>query len=262
MHKPVCLIGVGEMGGVFARGFLKIGHPVFPITRDMDLKRADQFLPEPEAVIVSVGEKDLPLCLKNMPSAWRTRLVLLQNELLPRDWQEHKIPAPTVISAWFEKKHPQDYKILIPSPVFGPKADLIQRALAALNIPCDGLNTAEELLFELVVKNLYILTINIAGLEVGGTVHELWTHQQALARDVAKDVLDIQFFLIGKNLDREKLIQKMLAAFDGDPQHKCRGRTAPQRLERAIAQANAAGLAVPKLRELSAKQIKIASGNC
>jgi len=31
-----------------------------------------------------------------------------------------------------------------------------------------------ELLYELVRKNLYILTINIAGLKTGGTVGELW----------------------------------------------------------------------------------------
>lgn len=40
MKKPVVIIGIGEMGGVFARGFLRTGHPVFPVTRDMSLDAA------------------------------------------------------------------------------------------------------------------------------------------------------------------------------------------------------------------------------
>jgi hypothetical protein len=39
--------------------------------------------------------------LIGIPSVWRDRLVLLQNELLPRDWQAQRIPNPTVISVWF-----------------------------------------------------------------------------------------------------------------------------------------------------------------
>ena len=37
MKNKVVLIGVGEVGGVFARGFLKLGHSVYPVTRDVDL---------------------------------------------------------------------------------------------------------------------------------------------------------------------------------------------------------------------------------
>lgn len=35
MKHPVVLIGVGEMGGVFGRGLLKLGHPVFPVIPSM-----------------------------------------------------------------------------------------------------------------------------------------------------------------------------------------------------------------------------------
>ncbi len=34
MNAPVVLIGVGEMGGVFARGLLRLGHPVYPVPRE------------------------------------------------------------------------------------------------------------------------------------------------------------------------------------------------------------------------------------
>ncbi len=33
LRQPVVLIGVGEMAGVFARGLLRIGCPLVPVTR-------------------------------------------------------------------------------------------------------------------------------------------------------------------------------------------------------------------------------------
>ncbi|KPK11244.1 MAG: hypothetical protein AMJ68_06510 [Acidithiobacillales bacterium SG8_45] len=253
MKKPVILIGQGEVGGVFARGLLRSGHPVFPVNRDMDLAQTAQELGEPQAVIVAVAENDLHPVLDSIPDTWRDRLVLLQNELLPRDWEQHQLENPTVISVWFEKKPGQDFKVLIPSPVYGPNAKLVADALIAIGIPARVLGSADELEQELVIKNVYILTTNIAGLECGGTVSELWQKHERIARAVASDVIEIQTHLVGHTLDAKKLIAGMLTAFDGDPEHKCMGRSAPARLERALRQADEAGLAVAKLREIHAQ---------
>ena len=250
MKKAVVVIGVGEIGGVFSRGFFKSGYPVYPIGRGTNLAEAAEEITDPQAVIVGVGEKDLHSVLETIPRQWHDRIVLLQNELLPRDWQAHNINNPTVISVWFEKKPGQDAKVLVSSPVFGPHADCVKEALNAIKIDCTVLPGSDDLLFELVVKNVYILTVNIAGLEVGGTVGELWGQHQAFAREVARDVMDIQFRLIEKELNREDLINGMVAAFDGDLDHKCMGRSAPARLERAIQQADEFGLEVKKLREI------------
>lgn len=248
MKKPVILIGVGEMGGVFARGFLKAGHPVYPVTRGMNMNDGVRDWPEPEAVIVAVGEKDLDQTLKIIPDVWRSKLVLIQNELLPKNWETHGIKNPTVISVWFEKKPGKDVKVIIPSPVYGPKAQMVREALEAIKIPCRVLKNADELLFELILKNLYILTTNIAGLKVGGTVGELWAKHQTLACAIADDVLTIQFHLAGKEFDRNKLIKEMVKAFDGDPDHICMGRSAPTRLERALNIASDADLEIPALK--------------
>jgi len=248
MKKPIILIGAGEMGGVFARGVLKVGQPVYPVTRGTDLNELSREVSDPEAVIVGVGEKDLHPVLETIPEAWKNKLVLLQNELLPRDWKKHNIENPTVISVWFEKKPGQDAKVIIPSPVYGPQAELIKSALNAINISCDIVDSEEDLLLELVIKNVYILTVNIAGLEVGGNVQELWEQHQDLARKVANDVIDIQEWLTGQTLDRERLINGMVKAFEGDWEHKCMGRSAPVRLTRAIQQAEEAGLEIKKLK--------------
>jgi len=250
LQHPVVIIGVGELGSVFARGLLRSGHPVYPLGRGTDLTQAAAAISAPLLVLVAVGEDDLPAVLAEIPPAWRDRLCLLQNELLPRDWQAHALTDPTVIAVWFEKKKGMDSKVLLPSPLHGPRAGTLEAALAAVAIPARVLASRGELLYELVRKNVYILTINIAGLITGGTVNALWRDHQSLARAIADDVIRIQAYLTGEELSDARLMDGMLEAFAADPDHKCLGRTALSRLQRALTHADAAGLAVPTLRDI------------
>lgn len=250
MNDPVIVVGIGEMGGVFTRGLLRLGHPVFPVTRHADMDKIAAAVPDPRLVLVSVGEDDLHPTLESLPDAWKNHLGLLQNELLPGDWKQHDIANPTIISVWFEKKKGQDYKVLIPSPTCGPQAPLLENALTMLEIPTWEVATPEAMEFELVRKNVYILTTNIAGLITGGDVAQLWDQHRDLACQVADEVMDIQAWLVGHHLEREKLIDGMVEAIEGDPHHQCTGRSAPKRLARALGYADEAGLKVPKLREI------------
>ena len=254
MKPPVIVIGIGEMGSVFARGLLRSGHPVYPVTRHDDLDDVARQLPSPELVVVAVAEKDLHPVLEKIPPAWQQRLCLLQNELLPGDWRQYGFIKPTVISVWFEKKKGQDVKVLIPSPAYGPAAELLKSSLGSLDIAVRILASESELLFELVLKNVYIVTTNCAGLKAGGSVSELWENQRELAETVANEVIGIQAALTGESFQPDQLIKAMLAAFDGDPEHGCMGRSAAARLARALQQADAAGLAIPCLREIAASQ--------
>jgi len=254
MKKPVVIIGTGEIGGVFARGLLRSGYPLVPVNRSDDISQLANEYPDPEAVLLTVAEKDLHASLESMPKAWADRLCLVQNELLPRDWEKHSIESPTVISVWFEKKPGMDAKPVVASPVFGPHADLICEALDAIAIPVEKLNSAEDLLFELVRKNLYILTTNISGLVAGGNVSELWQDHRTLAIEVAEEVLELQAWLTGEELDTKGLIAAMLVAFDGDPEHGCTGRSAPARLQRALQLADEADLDVRTLHRIQAEQ--------
>ena len=253
MNQPVVIIGIGELAGVFARSFLRNGHPVFPITRDMDIPVALQAVPEPALVLVAVAEKDFAEVLAKIPSQWHQRIGLLQNELLPADWQSCNITNPTVISVWFEKKKCQDYKVLIPSPVYGPAADLIADSLEQIDIPCKRLSSPEALLIELVIKNIFVLTINIAGLVTGGPTGVLWSEHNELARAVADEIIDLQEWMTGQIFKRDQLIDGMVKGINGDPHHKCTGRSAPARLKRVIELADKAGLAVPQIREIYTK---------
>jgi len=253
----VVIIGLGQLGRVFAGGLLRVGCSVVPVNRGDDMAALAHSHPAPDMVLVAVGENDLHGVLGALPDAWKSRVALIQNELLPRDWLAHGLIDPTVMSVWFEKKKGIDAKPLIASPMAGPGAGLLVRALAAIELPAREVSAGDALLFELVRKNVYILTTNIAGLKTGGTlkgtstVAELWAQHESFARQVANEVMDIQDALTGTQHDRAALIAGMLEAFAGDPQHTCTGRSAPARLARAIGHADAFGLAVPTLRALA-----------
>ena len=253
MNKVIVIIGIGELGSIFARGFLRSRYPVYPVTRDMDISEVAKAVPEPELALIAVAENDISEVCATIPTPWRDRIGLLQNELLPKDWKAHKIEQPTVISVWFEKKKGMDYNVFIPSPVYGPKGKLIADCLASIDIPCNVLSSEDELLFELVVKNVFVITINIAGFETGGTTGILWSDHNQLARKVANDVIDLQEWITGTTFARDRLIAGMVEGINGAPDHKCMGRAAPGRLERVIDLANKANLKIPKIREIHKK---------
>ncbi|MGE0790783.1 MAG: hypothetical protein AB7S26_34230 [Sandaracinaceae bacterium] len=242
--------GIGEVGGVFAHGFLRAGHAVEPLTRAMDPEERARTLSAPELVVVAVGERDLAPVLDAVPDEWSDRLLLVQNELVPSDWEAYGILEPTVASVWFEKKRDKPLKVLMPTPIGGPRAGLAVRALGAVRI--DAVEVpASELAFELVKKNLYILTTNIAGLRVGGTTSQLWREHRQLARDVAQEVLEIQRARVRAPVDGPALFDALVDALLADPDHGCTGRTAPARLARALDVADRAGLRVPTLRAIA-----------
>ncbi len=255
------IVGLGEMGGVFARALLRAGRPVFPVLRGEDPAELAARLPHPEIVLVAVAEADLDPVLASLPPVWHPHVGLLQNELLPRDWLAHDVSDPTVAVVWFEKKPGRAVTPILPTPVGGPGAALLAGALSRIGIPAATVDSGEELLFELVRKNLYILTVNIAGLMTGGTVGALWQHHRSLAGEVASEVLDLQEWLCGIELDREALMAGMVEAIDADPDHGATGRSAPTRLARALDHAARAGIEVPRLTAIQATLEGPAAGN-
>ncbi|HUN00175.1 MAG TPA: hypothetical protein PLI96_06805 [Halothiobacillus sp.] len=250
---PIILVGVGEIGQVLAAGFLKTGHPVIPVTRAQSLSDVLSESPHAGALILAVAEKDLPALLPRIPASWHSRLVLLQNELLPRDWQDTGVINPTVISIWFEKKPGTPVKALMPSPVWGAQAKRLQVALQAVGLTTRIVPNLAAMQHELVLKNVYILTTNIAGLTVGGDVQTLWQRHEPLARAIADEVITLQEKLIDAPLDRSALIAGMLEGFAGDPTHRCMGRTAQARLQRALNLAHQHGLNLPQLTAIAAQ---------
>jgi len=250
MDKTVVIIGLGQLGRVFAGGFLRAGYTVVPVNRNDDMDVVAASHPDPDLVLVAVAEPDLHHVLSVLPPHWKEHSGLLQNELLPRDWEQHGIINPTVIPVWFEKKKGSDAKPLLPSPIHGPQTETVMAALRAVELPCTRIANQDELLYELVRKNLYILTTNIAGLRTGGNVGDLWHQHRDFVLVVQDEVMDIQDWLTGRKNDRGRLIKGLVEAIEADPAHLCTGRSAISRLARALRHADDGNLAVPILREV------------
>ncbi len=248
LTPPVVVIGLGQLGGVFALGFLRSGFPVYPILRGMDLDQQSLRIPKPALVLVAVGEEDFDTVLASLPPSWRDRVGLIQNELMPRDFKRHNLAKVSVAVVWFEKKPGTELIHILDTPVYGPAAPLMASALTALGVPTRLLADEEALLFELAKKSLYILTVNIAGLVVGGTVGELWRCHQAFAHQVAEEVLTVLEWRAGHPLPREALILGMVAGIEDCPHRPCVGRRAKARLAQVLAEAKQAKIDLPCLR--------------
>jgi len=244
----VIVIGLGELGGVFAHGLLRTGHRVIPVRRADDPHAMARQAPRPSLVATTVGEDDLAGVLRALPAAWHESVLLVQNELLPRSWSSLHAP-PTVAVVWFEKKKTTPIVPILPTPIAGPRAALVVDALRALDVPCEAI-VDDALPAALVGKNLYILTANLAGLAHGGTVGELWTTHRAHAEAVAREVIALQSALLGAPVDVDARLGDLDRAIAADPKHGARGRTAPARLARALRQADELGVDVPTLRAL------------
>ncbi len=250
MKAPIVLIGIGELGGEFARGFLRCGHPVYPITRQTAISDAADHIPTPCLVLITVQESELDGILKDLPESWRDRVGFVQNELLPRHWQRHGIDNPTVAVVWFEKKPGMALTNILYTPVYGPRADVLMQALEAIDIPTRLLKDEDQLLYQLLRKSLYIMTVNICGLSCGGTVGDLWMWHRELVREVALEAVAILEWLSGRALSAEKLIAGMIEGIEDCPDRNCLGRSARFRLERALQYAGGAGLETPRLNEI------------
>ncbi len=250
--EAIVIVGLGEMGELFASGFLKAGYPVIPVLRNTDGSKLHSMAPSPSLVLIAVGEAQLDDVLQRLPTPWREVTALLQNELLPGQYQPHALIDPTIITVWFDKKKGRPSVSVLPTVLSGPKATLIQQALEHMDVPSRIVPEAQQL-FEMIRKNLYILTINIGGIVAGGSVSSLWSQHRELAEGVASDILSIQEALVGEALPRAALIDGMVEGFEGDPQHVCMGRSAPERLRRARVHAESLGLSTPWLDQIASR---------
>jgi len=252
--NDVVLVGLGQMGSVFAHAFLREGFAVHPVNRETDAAALAERVPKPAICMVAVGEADLDGVLEALPASWRGRVGLLQNELLPYAWEKHGIESPTVAVVWFEKKPTIATKIILPSPVAGPEAALISRSLLRIGVGAEMV-ADDQLIEALVAKNLYILVANCAGLESGGTVGDLFENHRPLVDEVTAEVLAIQKALAGRPIDDREVLRMVERAVASDPEHGAKGRSAPARLKRAIAHAEEHGIDVPKLKALAGEHL-------
>jgi hypothetical protein len=248
---PTLVVGVGELGRVFAYGMLRLGITVVPVLRSTPSSVFVTHQDHAALCLVCVGEAELPALLDTAGRMFADRLVLVQNDLHPSDWESRGLPLPTVAVVWFEKKPGREPHVLSSTVVLGPHADRVVRALQVQGIEAHAEPDLERLHFELALKNLYVLTSNSVGLVAGGDVGTLWHEHRPLVERVMADVLALEAALLSQPLPEQALCLEFERIVRDDPRHAAAGRTARERLLSARARARRIGVRTPALDEIA-----------
>lgn len=242
--------GVGELGTWLGGAALRAGLRVTPITRAQKPDEVWAGVPPRTPVLVAVGEDALDGVLRAVPSARALDVVLLQNELFPEAWQQRGV-TPTVLVPWFLKKRGQPELVGRPTRVFGAQAKLFGELHDALGVPWLELTDEQALHQALVEKYAFILTINALGLlkdrTLGVWVSEDPMRVEALAREATR----LGALRCGASVDEQASVE---ATFEGMHALKtiaARGRTASERVRRALSHARERGLAMPELERVA-----------
>ncbi|MGC4070703.1 MAG: hypothetical protein QM784_39735 [Polyangiaceae bacterium] len=173
-EQEAIVVGVGELGGVFSLGLLRRGYSVQPVLRSTPVEPLATRLTAPALCVIAVAEDDLANVLDGWARRYSDRWVLMQNELRPSEWERRGLATPTVAVVWFEKKPGREARPIVSTPVYGPQATVIVNALTGLGLPAHVEPDREQLLFELCLKNLYILSMNFVGLVYPKDVGTIW----------------------------------------------------------------------------------------
>ncbi|HEY5958791.1 MAG TPA: hypothetical protein VIV60_19655, partial [Polyangiaceae bacterium] len=174
-----------------------------------------------------------------------------QNELRPSEWEKRGLPTPTVAVIWFEKKPGRDVRALVSTPVFGPLAVTVVNLMSVLGLPAHVELDAERLVFELALKNLYILSMNFAGLVHDSDVGTLWHEHRPVVETICAEILELESAQMQRALPATSLMLELERIITADPRHGARGRTAQPRLIRTLATARRLGIQTPILNEIA-----------
>jgi ketopantoate reductase len=241
------VVGMGELGSVFAVALLRRGIAITPILRSTPIEQLAQECREPDLCVITVGENALDLVLDSGLRKYSDRWVLVQNELRPSEWERRGLSIPTVAIVWFEKKPGRDARALVSTPVYGPKAPIIVHALSGLGLPAHIETDPERLVFEMALKNLYILATNFAGLVHDADVGTLWTKHQPFMNQICDEVIELESAQMQRVLPVSSLKIELERIVTADPRHVALGRSARNRLGRALVTARKLGLSTPIL---------------
>jgi hypothetical protein len=249
--ESALVVGMGELGGVFALALLRRGITVMPVLRATTSEHVSACCKEPTLCVVTVGEDSLATVLDGWLRRYSDRWVLVQNELRPSEWERRGMPTPTIAVVWFEKKPGRDVRALVSTPVFGPQAPIVVHALSALGLPAHIESDSERLVFELALKNLYILAMNFAGLIHDTDVGTLWHEHRAVVDQICEEVLEVESAQMQRSLPAMSLKLELERIVTADPRHGAAGRSAQGRLARTLVSARRLGLRTPFLDEIA-----------
>lgn len=260
MTQQAIVIGLGQLGVVFSEGLLREGVRVVPVLRSTPPQ--DWQSEKAAMCVLAVGEEDLAPALAQLPSHLLSVAVLMQNELRPLTLQELGLTEASVCIAWFEKKPGRVLSEVRPSVVTGAQAPRLAALLERVGVHSEVTSDEREVAHQLVLKNLYILGLNLFGLQ---TATQTKREQPLLAGELLgnasfdaliSELISLEQVALSAagqqpELDEGRLRHELERAIEADPSHACAGRSAPARLRRTHALARRLGHATPLVDQMA-----------
>ncbi|PSR26162.1 MAG: hypothetical protein C7B46_20200 [Sulfobacillus benefaciens] len=247
MDSPIVVIGMGQLGTLFADAWIQLGQSTLTIRRE---QRVNQDI-APRAVLIATGEQDLPPVLASLPHFWRSHVILIQNELVPQIWVPYT-DQPTLVAVWAEKKPHIEVHSLRSSVVFGPHTDLVADAFAAMNQPLSVAKDYSDMLLELSIKNIYIWATNIYGLSNPGSLGQLAAEPHAaVLESLMAELCQVHSAVAGYYCAPQRIIPIIWHIIHTNADLKIPGRSARTRLERVMSAVHQHSLATPELSRIA-----------
>jgi hypothetical protein len=249
----IVVIGMGQLGSLLAGGWRARGRSVRGVRR---AEPPGSIEAGALLTLIAVAEDDLASALARVSPPPRHRVALLQNELVRPAFVELGLVRPTVAVVWFERKGGGAPRVLLPSLVAGPSAEVLLEAFEGADVPAERVDDGPALDAALAAKNLYILLGNLAGLEASEplTMGRLLGERSGSALELAREIFRVEQAragVAGSALDFDAALAVVEAATRADPEHGCRGRSAEARLARTAARAARLGVRAPRIEALA-----------
>jgi hypothetical protein len=240
------VLGVGELGKLFAGAALAEGLQVTPITRGVTPAHVLSARPPHAPILVSVGEDALERALDSLPASRHDDAVLVQNELWPSVWQSRGF-RPSLMLPWVLQKPGLPRTVVGTTPVFGAHADLLGALCRRLAIPSAPI-TEPEVPQALADKYTFILVINALGCWRDELLGRFLADAQPQITALCQEASALSAALLGAPVDPARSHRLTLDAMAAMASVRARGRTASARVARALGHAADHGLDVPALR--------------
>lgn len=244
--RELVIIGIGELGKLLGAGALRVGTRVTPVTRNMQLERVLSEVAPRTPILVSVGESALPHVLASLPAPHGEQVILLQNELFPSVYRKVQI-QPTVLVPWVLQKPGLPTIVARPTPLYGAQAELFAEIFSALSLSHVRLASEAALAQALVDKYAFIMTVNTLGLATDRTLGMWLQEAPTQVWDICGEAARLGQALVEAPIDAAQAQRATEEAMIALAHVPARGRTARERVERALGHAARLGLALPAI---------------
>lgn len=251
------VIGLGNLGRLYAGGALKAGRVVCPVNRGDDVVAALARSGPGDPVLVGVGEAALPAVCAALPAERRADAILVQNGLARPRMRELGVGGATLAVVWTLEKPSFARLESLPMGAYGPQATFMREATAAIGLRCatSGIEGSTDAGIDegtdAAAKHAFILAINALGLVRPITVGEWLESDPARVDAFVAEGARLAGPMLGVQADPTKVAGRARAGMSGFGALPCRGRTALDRVDAARAFAATRGIPTPALDSAS-----------